>query len=191
MNSKHFGKGLIATIFCLGMGAHSASADLWHRYGTSQDEAHWRSSDGEFAVIQVVTNEPQEFLKEWATHPDSFFVSTDNETEVNKPIYTFMVFTGCDHNWKGYCDVTVSYKTTGPDGEKFGTGEEWIEMDGWTKRGTPGRGRLQLLRGYMGVNVEDGDDLGEYTIHARIHDKNAGVVLNTSQKFVAKSPESL
>ena len=142
-------------------------------------KAPYAAQAGDFAVLQIITAEPEKLIDDWQAPTEGVAVTAISRAVRHKPVYAFIAFQGCRANDAGECDVTVDYDVRDPAGKPWAThtGEVWV------KRPAPGPGQLQLSRHALGLQMETKDPLGVYLVRASITDHVAGVTLATQQEL--------
>jgi hypothetical protein len=142
-------------------------------------KAPYAAQSGDFAVLQIMTDQPEKLIDDWQRASEGVHVVAISRTARHKPIYNFIAFQGCQANDAGECDVTVDYDVRDP------AGKQWAQHTGevWVKRPAPGAGQLQLSLHALGLQMEAKDPLGVYLVRASITDHISGVTLATQQEL--------
>jgi len=131
------------------------------------DPSHAHS--GDFAVMLVVTADPDGFLKQWEQPDQPGYlprVTTTSKLRRGETIVAFVVFAGCGADTSGDCNSTADFSLLKPDGSEYGklaTGELW-------RKKKPPPTHLQLGVGQLRVRIEPDDPLGTYTLKVAAHD---------------------
>ena len=152
---------------------------------TSPCHAQWRSNGGleednpssvaagDFGASLMLTDDHNGLFEAWNRPPSPDYgpnISVVDSAERGDIILAFVIFTGCEEDLDGHCNLTVEYSAYFPDGEDYGehSGELWVGKP------DPGIGSLQLSEGNLGLRIEADDPFGEYRIVAKIVDKVSG-----------------
>jgi hypothetical protein len=153
--------------------------NFWKRDGVPiKDLPPNMASDDPFAAQQITTTDPDKLMADWQKPTPGVAITTSTVTPRNKPIVTFIVFSGCKADAAGKCNVTVDYLTKGPTGETYDT-TNGAEV--WVGKPPPPEHGLQLSAGALGIVFENKDPLGLYVVAATITDHVSGKVLRTRQ----------
>ena len=153
----------------------------WREDGKPVPDTSWRKSEGEFAVMLILTDKPDEFFAAWETKSPGVSVSSTELAKRGSPVMGVVVFRGCSPSDQGLCDATVTYTVLRPDGTIYGgpqEGELWVGK-------TPPKDELQLSMGNMGVVIEPKDPLGRYVMRAEVRDRVAKKTIRLEQHFDA------
>lgn len=84
----------------------------------------------------------------------------------------------CKADAKGNCHLVGQVEILDPDGARYG---EPARLALWDNHPAPPPTQLVLSPGTLGLTVEDGEKLGNYTIRLAVTDVNAGVTAHTEQ----------
>ena len=77
-------------------------------------------------------------------------------------------------------DVVADLTVLAPDGKVYG---ELKAVEVWQKKPAPHGKRLELGAQNLGILVQPNDPAGSYQVHAKVHDRIKGVVLELRRKF--------
>jgi len=154
----------------------------WFENGEAAPSNKWRQSNGEFGVMQLLSDDPHAFLESWDKPTAGVLMQTTNQISRGNPIVSFVLFSGCKKDQHNKCNLTITFMVKAPSGKPY-SHSDIMEM--WVNKPAPAQGVLQLSVNYMGVIIEPEDELGEYTVHAEITDHNSGHKLLTTQQFIA------
>lgn len=171
---------MLAVIALALLAASPATAqNFWKKDGVPiKDLPPNLASNDPFAVQQITTADPDKLMADWAKPTPGVAIATATTTPRNKPIVTFIVFSGCKADAAGNCNVTADFLTTGPAGQTYDT-TNGAEI--WVGKPPPPGFNLQLSAGGLGIVFENKDPVGQYVVHATITDHVAGKVLHTQQ----------
>jgi hypothetical protein len=137
------------------------------------------ASDDPFAVEQIATADPDQLMSNWAKPtPGVVIPAATTTTPRNKPLVTFIIFSGCKADSAGNCNVTADFLTTGPAGQVY---DDTKAAEVWVGKPPPPGYNLQLSAGGLGIVFEEKDPLGAYVVRATITDHVSGKVLHTQQ----------
>lgn len=140
-------------------------------------DSHARA--GDFQALQIATVDDKRLLREWA-QPTPPNLTTNEATERNKPIYVFIVFSGCQADARGECDVVADFEVIDPKGRPYGKQVSTPLLKG-KPAGSPAM--LQLGNASMGLTVEDGEGLGVFRVRTKVTDRNARRSVVTEQSL--------
>ena len=170
-------KGLLAGVLLLCLAPAAG--------GSPPEEAPdppWRSSEGDFEAMLLLTVKPEEFLEGWVEPAEGTPLDVATSVTRGVPIVAFIAFTGCRSDKNGLCNTTVDFNVLKPDESPYGglTGKEL-----WRGKPAPPEGVSQLGVGFLRVTIEPEDPLGTYVVEAMVRDLTAGVSLDLRQIFEA------
>ena len=129
---------------------------------------------GRFNVIQIATVDVPSFQAAWANRGAQVSLPTSGTVQRNQPIGTFIIFTGCQEDARGNCNVYTDFEIYDPDGEVYArhaAQPQWLgppDVDG------------RIMLGVSGVSlvVEKGEKLGTYRLRSFTVDKVANVTVS-------------
>jgi hypothetical protein len=154
----------------------------WRENDKSVPDTSWRKSEGDFGVMLIFTDKPDEFFSVWETRTPGVSVSSAELVKRGSPILGVVVFTGCSPTPQGLCDATVTYTVFKPDGTVYGGPQEG-EL--WVGKPPPTKDEIQLSMANMGVVIEPKDPLGRYMMRAEVRDRVANKTIRLEQHFDA------
>lgn len=138
---------------------------------------------GDFAVLLLVSPEPEKFLEQWNQPARPGYVpsaTTTSKLKRGDKVAAFVVFSGCRADEAGNCQATADFHVLKPDGSEYGapdTGELW------RGKPAPSKGRLQLGVAQLMIRIEPTDPLGKYTLNVVAHDNVANVSVPVTAGF--------
>jgi hypothetical protein len=138
---------------------------------------------GDFSVMQIATTEPDRLMSDWLKPSAGVNVGTASAVHRNQPVVTFIVFSGCQADASGACNVTADFDTFTPSGEVY---DQTRGAKVWVGHRAPPARAVQLSEGGLGLRIENKDALGIYTIRATVTDHVSGATLKTSQTILAQ-----
>ena len=138
---------------------------------------------GDFSVMQIATTEPDRLMANWEKPSAGVNVVSASTVHPNQPVVTFIVFTGCQADASGACNVTADFDTFTPSGKLY---NETRGAKVWVGHPAPPARAVQLSEGALGLRIENKDALGTYTIRATVTDHVSGATLKTSQAILAQ-----
>jgi len=140
------------------------------------------TSSGDFAIKQIATLDNDGLNERWNQPTAGVLIDASSTVVRNKPIFTYIVFTGCKPDKSGACNVTAVFKMFDPNGKSWGS---QLDTPIWVGLPAPAHGILQLSTGGLGMVVEDKDPLGAYRVTVDVTDHIAGITLHTEQMLTA------
>ncbi len=134
---------------------------------------------GSLTADLLVTNEPGTvFLRR--EQGESFAPSNVKTARRGEPVAAFILFSDCQPDDEGDCDVRVDMVVESPMGEVYG---ESRDAEVWTGSAPPSPGTIEIGVGYLMIRIEPDDPPGQYRIKAHIRDRIAGVALDREWAF--------
>lgn len=161
-------------------------ADQWQENGKSVPDTPAAKSDGTFGADLRLTDKPDELFAAWNKEAKAVPISETDTAKRGVPIVAVVIFTGCAPDERGFCNATVRFSATAPDGKPWG---QPLDGELWVGKPPPPKGALQLSVGYMGIVIDPGDPLGVYKVRAEVHDKVAKKALVLDRTFKAVEAE--
>lgn len=149
-------------------------------------DTNWRVSSGEFAVMLLITNDPDGFFDQWNKPSSPNYkphMSTVEKATRGDTVMAITLFSGCETDEKGNCDCEIDFKVLKPDGSLYAehnNAELWIEKLG------PPKGSLQVSRSNLGLEIEADDPIGEYVFEVTVRDNNAHKELKLKQHILVR-----
>ena len=154
--------------------AAALSLALWlalvPRAAAAQDEGGAVAQAGELRIVQLWSVDPDAFLAPW-NQPDPPTLPTTTRTARNRPIQQFIVYGGCQRDFAGQCHLSAVVTVTAPDGTPYG---DPIAFDALPLSPPVAQG-FGLAPNSIGLVIEDGEQLGDYTVQLDVTDEIAGV----------------
>ena len=142
----------------------------------------WSKSDNGFSAMLLLSDEPDDVLRTWATPSAAVPIKTADTIARGVPIVAFVFFTGCRPDESGLCNASADFTILKPDGSVYAS---FSDLDLWKRRPAPPDGMLRLSAEYVGVVIESEDPLGEYEVQVSVHDLNADTTLELRRAFTA------
>ena len=161
--------------------APSAGQNSWSRDAIPAGGQPNMARSGDFAVWQIATVQPDQLMADWLKPTPGVAIPMATMTPRNRPIVTFIVFTGCRADAAGNCNVTVDFDTTDPAGKPY----DHTNAEVWVGHPPPVGKNLQLSSGGLGLAFEAKDPLGAYQVRATVTDHVSGLSLHTEQVLTA------
>lgn len=127
----------------------------------------------------LVTNQPGTVFSRWR-EGQRLEPSSVKTARRGEPVAALVLFSGCQANKQGQCDVRMSMLVEDPAGKVYG---ESKDSEVWVGKAPPPPGTRQLGVGYMMVLIEPKDPPGKYRIKAHITDHIAGGALDREWSF--------
>ena len=146
----------------------------------TEDAENVKAKDG-FGV-QLWLIKPNDFFEKWNT-PETPKMAVTKTAKRNIPISTVILFINPGVNEKNECDVVYDMVIKRPDG---GVYSDLKDVEAWCNKPPPPKNQIQLAVQNIGIDIEDKDPLGEYTVDAIVKDKIKKVELSLHQEFVAE-----
>jgi len=145
-------------------------------------EKPWAKADGDFGVMLILTDKPDQLSADWEKPTEGVRISETQTASRGVPVATVVVFAGCAPDANGNCQATVQYTVYGPDGKPYG---DPMEGELWIDKPPPAKGHIQLSMGGMGIVLEPEDPLGDYKVKAKVVDKVANKTILLEREFTA------
>jgi len=161
---------LLLTLACA-LAAASASAQ-WQQNGATIPDEAWRKADGDFGAMLLLTNQPQEFVAEWArgqSQPEGPRLRTTAAASRGDLVAAIILFTHCQAADTGMCRSYVDFKVLRPDGSTYATHRDVMLWNGPPPHGDS----VQIGNARLDFQVEKDDPFGIYEIHADVVDQVA------------------
>jgi hypothetical protein len=159
----------------------------WRQDGRPVADDGWRRSDGPFGAMLVLTDRPKQFLDSWALTSTDFAPTIHRVSEATRGavVAAMILFTSCQGDSSGKCQVEVDFKVLGPDG---GVYAEHREVGIWDSAQPP-PDLVQLGKSHLMLRIEPGDPLGSYQLYAVARDRIAGRQVSLKQSLsVVEAP---
>lgn len=178
-------KQIILVVSLLFVGA--AYAGWTDKQGNSIPDSDGMKSVGKLAAQMVITDDPENALKNWGTPSETVYFPAADKIERNKAITAFAVFGGCAVNASGNCDLNMQITIYQPDGSVY---SELPSMEVWSGKPAPSnpaqsnRG-LGLSVEYMLLIIEEGEQLGKYKLDTTVTDSVSGNTMLLTSYFTA------
>lgn len=149
--------------------AISANASgQWREIGNFAQDKPWSKTEGGFHATFVFTDSPNELLTAREKLAPRFHLKETSIAMRGVPISGIVYFTGCVPNAEGNCELFARFRIRTPEGKPWGPP---IDADLWVESPPPGRGKLQLSHGNLGVVIDPEDMLGLYAVTVEIFDR--------------------
>ncbi len=159
-------------------------AEWIERSGEKLSDTAFRKSDGSFSSWLVLVQDDQALYSAWQKPGASVRVNESEQVRINEPISAFIVFSGCEADSSGNCDVQMRFRVLAPDGSVYA---ESPPMEVWQGKKAPNAQLLELSVGYLKVAIEPHEQLGNYQVEAQVKDLVSGKVLLLQKPFRAAS----
>lgn len=132
-----------------------------------------RSAGGLQARLALTADE-QELRRVWETSPTPPRLSVTDRVRLGTSASTVILFRGCQADAAGRRDVRVDFAVTGPDGKSQDAGSASL----WSA--APLGQKFMLGAASASLAFHGDEDLGNYTVRARLVDRVAGRQLELS-----------
>jgi hypothetical protein len=164
-----------------------AAATGWMEGGKSIEGRPWQKSVRGFGAMLVLTDDPEGLLDAWSSRSNNdVSVPTTEVIERGKTIGAFVFFTGCQPDYQGLCHANVDYVILKPDGSEYA---HFVDGELWRDKPPPVSGTLELGIDYIGVETDDTDPLGKWTVKALVRDQIATEILEVTHEFELIAPK--
>ena len=140
------------------------------RAAAAQDEGGAEVRAGELRIIHLWSVDPDAFLAQW-NQPDPPTLPITTRTARNRPIQQFILYGGCQRDFAGRCHLSAVVTVTAPDGTPYG---DPIAFDALPLSPPVAKG-FGPAPNSIGLVIEDGEQLGDYTVQLDVTDEIAGV----------------
>lgn len=142
---------------------------------------------GDLRVLQLWSTDRERFIDQWS-QPTPPRLTTNSEVQRNKPIYQFIIFSGCQANMAGNCNLSGKVTMTDPAGEAYG---DPLIFPAWDNLPQPEGSLLSLSSASIGLTVEDGERLGIYRIKLSFTDEVAKVTATSEVGILVEEAETV
>jgi hypothetical protein len=161
---------LILTMACAALAETSEPQTSWSwldKDGKPIAETSWQQSSGRLGAMLFFTADPDGLFERWLQPtPEVYLFETDTVSRKSSVLVT-VVFSGCEPDNQGLCQLVVSYRLTSADGRELRPPKE---SDLWLNKAPPGEGAQQLAaQGLMYIPKEG--DTGPIEVKAYVLDR--------------------
>ncbi len=140
-----------------------------------------RKSKGDFGAHLVLVGDEVELFRRWDTPGDPVYLNTIDSVKINDFITAVIIFSGCKADKNRNCNVTMQFRVVQPDNKDY---YKSPPMEVWVNKPATGYS-LQLSADYLKTQIEPGEQLGKYIIHALVTDNNSGTSIDLQSPFTA------
>ena len=159
----------------------SQNQDGWTQNGKPVPDTDNMKSKNGFGVALWLISDPSIFDR-WDKEEAPNFKTTNTAIR-NKPIFLIFHIINPGVDGATMANVTADVTITSPDGSIYG---DFKDLEIWQRNYPFPKNTFQLSIGHLGINIENGEQLGVYKINAIVKDNNKNVTLNLKTDFVAK-----
>jgi len=128
--------------------------------------------DGDFGAKLLITNDPEDFWRQWM-RPETPNLRTTDRITRGQVVETVIVFHDCVPAADGNCNVTVHFDMIRPDGKPY---QKPLDGQAWVHPPAPNH-NLMPSEGALGFKLDPPDLLGDYQIIATLTDRVSGKTL--------------
>jgi hypothetical protein len=146
----------------------------------TEDTENVKTKDG-FGV-QLWLIKPNDFFEKWNT-PETPKMAVTKTAKRNIPISTVILFINPGVNEKNECDIVYDMVIKKPDG---GVYADLKDVEVWCNKPAPPKNKIQLAVQNIGIDIENKDPLGKYTVYAVVKDRVKRAELSLHQEFIAE-----
>lgn len=155
------------------------------REGNLVPDTASQKSSGKFGASLILVDDEAKFLEAWETPSETVSIDTVSKIERNKILTAVVIFSGCELNSVGGCDIEGGFEVIQPNGETYAQ----IEPSRvWPPTASPPEGSLVMSQSYLRLRVEPHEPLGNYVIRASLYDLVAGQELLLEATVEAYDP---
>lgn len=154
----------------------------WKTDGKAVPDTPSAKSDGDFGAQFEFTDKPEELYAAWEKPTPGVQWSRTSTAIRGVPIVGVVFFTGCAANASGNCELVGRFTLKTPSGKPWG---DPIEADIWVGLPPPGGNALQLSHHHLGLVIDPGDELGEYSARLELTDRISKKKMVLEQHFKA------
>jgi len=173
----------LVSLLAIALLSIAASADGWRdKSGELIPDTPDRKSDGDFGASLLLVDDEEKFFKTWETPTPTVQIETATRAERNKFMTVVVIFSGCEKNAEGGCDLEGGFEIVQPDGEIYAS---IPSRRAWPPDAFPEPGILYMSELFLRIRIEPGELLGEYTVRAWLEDLMSGKRLDLESNFVA------
>ena len=153
----------------------------WMQNGKSvPDSNNIKSKDGFGAQLWIIDD--HSFFDNW-NKPETPKVPITKTAIRNKPVFIIFLFINPGTDQESKANVTADVTITCPDGKVYG---DFKDVKIWQQIYRAPQNSIQLAVDNLGVEIEDGEQLGTYKVEAKIKDKIKNIILELRTEFTAK-----
>jgi len=145
-----------------------------HAAGDERTHGASPLSAGGLQAKLFLTADEKALVRIWETSPTPPRLPVTERVRLGTSASTVIVFKGCETDATGRCDVGVDFAVTGPDGKAQNAGSASL----WTR--APLGQKFMLGEASATLKFNGEEDLGAYTVRARLVDRVAGRQLELS-----------
>jgi hypothetical protein len=126
-------------------------------------------------------------MKAWSQPtPPNLRVTT--KARRNEPIHQFILYANCSRDDLGRCHLTAHVTITAPDGTAYG---EPMAFEALPLGPSAPPGTIGLAPQSIGLTIEDGEQLGTYTVELELTDEIGGVTATHPVQIEVSEAEAL
>ena len=171
-------------IFLIVLVSNLTFAQQWHtKEGNKIPDSDSQKSGKSFGAQLVLTNKDKALYTAWNIPSEGVYIDTSSTVKRNQSISAFIVFGGCKESANGNCRLVVEFTVTQPDGKLY---SQTPPMEVWYEKKKPPQKALELSVDYLKIVFEEGEQVGNYEIIAKVSDLNANESLSLKSWFTAR-----
>jgi hypothetical protein len=172
-------------IFFIALISNVSFAQQWQtKEGKPVPDSDAQKSGKYFGAQLVLTNKDEALYAAWNIPTEGVHIDTSSTVKRNESISAFIVFGGCKENAKGNCRLVVEFTVTQPDAKLYS--QTTSPMEVWYEKKKPPQKALELSVDYLKIVFEEGEQVGNYEIVAKVSDLNANESITLKSGFTAK-----
>lgn len=179
---------LLAVLILFAPFSGKSFGQAWHdENGVPQEDSEWSVSDGDFGVLQLLTPDANQAYEDWQKPGEGYNVIVTNSATRGDIVSSIVLFTGCQPDNQGNCNLEVDFRVLDPNGGNYGqTGF----VDLFKNLPAPPKGVLMIGKNTLAIRIEPDDPFGEYLVYATVRDLNSSKEVVTLQRLtVAEKSE--
>jgi hypothetical protein len=171
-------------IFLIALVSNLSFAQQWRtQEGNKIPDSDSKKSGKSFGAQLVLTNKDKALYTAWNLPSEGIYIDTSSTVKRHQSISAFIVFDGCKESVKGNCRLVVEFTVIQPDGKLY---SQTPPMEVWHEKKKPPQKALELSVDYLKIVFEDGEQVGNYAIIAKVSDLNAHESISLKSKFTAQ-----
>lgn len=171
-------------IFLIALISNISFAQQWHtKEGKAILDSDSQKSGKSFVAQLILTNKDKALYTAWNIPSEGVYIDSSSIVKRNEPISAFIVFGGCKEDNTGNCRLIVEFTVIQPDGNLY---SQTPPMEVWYEKKKPPKKALELSVDYLKIVFEEGEQIGNYEIVAKVSDLNANESLSLKSSFTTK-----
>jgi len=147
--------------------------------GNPVPETAWQKSSGRLGAMLFFTGDPEGLFERWLQPTTGVYLFETEKVSRGSSVLVTVVFSGCEPDDKGLCQLVASYRLTSADGRELRPSKA---SDLWLNKAPPRDGAQQLAAQGLMYSPEEAD-AGPVEVRAYIFDRVSKNRLLLSRKL--------